>query len=79
MLGFKTGLSLKKFITDRSKAVLLLYFILILCVRFLLVFGDLLILFRIAWWTSAGEELTSWLFACAVLIYAVWIFCSIWV
>ena len=39
-----------------------------LCVRFLLVFDDLLILlilFRISWWTSAGKEL--WLSACAVL------------
>ena len=35
--------------------------------RFLLVFDDLLILFR----TSAGKELTSWLSACAFLLYAV--------
>ena len=32
------------------------------------------VLFRIAWWTSAGKELTSWLSACAVLLYAVLIF-----
>ena len=34
----------------------------------------MLILFRIAWWTS-GQELTSWLSACDVLIYAVLSFC----
>ena len=28
-------------------------------------------LFRLAWWTSIGKELTSWLCACAVLLYAV--------
>ena len=28
-----------------------------------------------AWWTSAGKELTSWLSACAILLYAVFIFC----
>ena len=33
----------------------------------LLVFDDLLILFRIAWWTSAIKELTSWLSAYAGL------------
>ena len=27
------------------------------------------------WWTSAGKELTTWLSACAVLPYAVLIFC----
>ena len=32
-------------------------------------FAYLEILFRIAWWTSAGKELTSWLFAYAVLLY----------
>ena len=30
-----------------------------------------LILFRIAWWTSAREELISWLSACAVLLCVV--------
>ena len=29
------------------------------------------ILFRIAWWPPAGKELSSWLSACAVLLYAV--------
>ena len=29
----------------------------------------MLILFRIAWWTSAGKEMTSWLSACGVLLY----------
>ena len=46
-------------------------------VRFLLVFDGLLILFRIAWWTSCGKDLTSWLSACADLFLAVLIFCSI--
>ena len=50
--------------SDRSKAVLLLWFLLI--VHFLLVFEYLLIMFMIAWWTSAGKVLTSWLSACAM-------------
>ena len=39
-------------------------------VRFLFVFGFFLILhvFGIAWWPSAGKGLSSWLFACAVLL-----------
>ena len=40
-------------------------------VLFLLVFVCLLILFRIAWWTSVGKELTSWLSVCAILLYAI--------
>ena len=45
---------------------------------------NLTILFKIAWWTSAGTELTSCLSACAVLLYVVLIFCvpflySVWV
>ena len=55
--------------------VLLLQFILIVIVCFLFVFDDLLVLFKIAWWTSAGKKLTSWLSACAVLLYVVLIFC----
>ena len=35
----------------------------------------LFLLFRLAWWTSVGKELTSWLSACAVLLYAVLIVC----
>ena len=31
--------------------------------------------FRIAWWTSAGTELTFWLFAFPGLVYAVLIVC----
>ena len=34
-------------------------------------FDYLLILFRMAWWTSAGKELTTRIFACAVLLYVV--------
>ena len=30
-----------------------------------------IILYRIAWWSSAGKELTPWLSACAVLLHAV--------
>ena len=41
----------------------------------MLVFDYLMILFRIAWWTSAEKELTSWLSDCAVLLYAVLIVC----
>ena len=37
----------------------------------MLVFDDLLILFRIAWWTSAGKELNSRLSTCAVLLNVV--------
>ena len=37
------------------------------------VFEDLLILFRIAWWTSAGKERTSSFSAC-ILLYRVLIF-----
>ena len=49
------------FITDRSKAVLLFWFILIVNVRSLSV--DLMFsLFRIALWSSAGKELPLWLF-----------------
>ena len=44
-------------------------------VLFLLVFNYLLILFRIAWWISAGKELISWLSVFAVLLYAVWSVC----
>ena len=32
-------------------------------------------LFRIAWWPSAGKELSSWLSACAVLLNAIFIVC----
>ena len=75
----QTGLSFpsprQSFITARSKAVVLLKFILIVTDRFLLVFDDLLILFRKAWWTYAGKELTSRLSACAVFLrYVVLIF-----
>ena len=37
-------------------------------IRFLFVFDLLFNLFRIALWPSAGEELSSWFFACAVFI-----------
>ena len=33
------------------------------------------IMFRIAWWTSAGKKLTSWLSACVAFLYAVLIVC----
>ena len=33
------------------------------------------ILFRIAWWPPAGKELSPWLSACAVLLYAVLTVC----
>ena len=35
----------------------------------------LCVLFMIAWWPSAGKELSFWLFACAVLLYIVLIVC----
>ena len=35
------------------------------------VFDFLFILIRTDWWSSAGKELSSWLSACAVLLYAV--------
>ena len=38
-------------------------------------FDNLLILFKIAWWTSSGKELTSLFSACADLLYAIWILC----
>ena len=44
-------------------------------VSFLFVFDVLLILFRLAWWPSARKELSSWLFAFAVLFCAVLIIC----
>ena len=44
-------------------------------VRFLLVYDLLSILFKIAWWPSAGKDLSSWLAALAVLIYAISIIC----
>ena len=44
------------------------------CVRFMLVFDDLLILLRITWWTSVWKELTYWLSVCAVLLYTILIF-----
>ena len=47
-----------------------------LFVRFLLEFGDVLILFRIVWWTSVGKEPTSLLSAWAVLLYVVLNLCS---
>ena len=54
-------------ILDRSKAVLLLWFILIVFFRSMPVSLDYLFtMLRIAWWTSAGKELTSWPSACAV-------------
>ena len=34
-------------------------------------------MFRIAWWTFAGKELTSWLSACVVFLYAVLIVCDL--
>ena len=33
--------------------------------------AHLLVMFRIAWWTSAGQELTSWLSDCTIFLYAV--------
>ena len=33
------------------------------------------IMFRIAWWTSAGKELTSWFSASVAFLYAVLIVC----
>ena len=62
------------FITDRSKAVLLLWFILIVIVRPLSVCLRLLVCllqFRIAWWPSVGKVVSSWLSACTVLLYFV--------
>ena len=52
-------------ITDRSKAVLLLWFILIVYIRPL---SMTLSFFRAAWWSSAGTGLSSWLSVVAVLI-----------
>ena len=53
------------------------FLILIVIVRPLLasLFDYLVNLFRTAWWTTAGKELTSWLSACTVLLYAILIVC----
>ena len=40
----------------------------------LLVFDDVLLLFRIAWWSSAGKQLASCLSTCAVCLCVVLIF-----
>ena len=65
----KTGLRSPAPVTGRSKALLLLWFILIVNIRPLSVcLGLLFIWFRIALWPSAGKELSSWLSARAVFI-----------
>ena len=57
------------FLTDRSKAMLLLWFILIVNVRPLLFVCDLLLnIFKIALWPSVGKELFPCLFTCAAFI-----------
>ena len=33
------------------------------------------ILLRLAWWQSAGKEVSSWLVSCVVLLYAILIGC----
>ena len=39
-------------------------------IRFLLVFDLLFILFRIALWSSAGKELSPWLFSYGIFIFS---------
>ena len=58
------------YITDRSKAVLLWWFILIVTVRLLSVclWQFVHFLFMIAWWPFSGKELSSWLSTLAVYI-----------
>ena len=46
-------------------------FLLSVFIRFLFVFAFFVILFSIAWWPSAGKELSSWLSDCAFLLYIV--------
>ena len=53
-----------------SKHCLSFFFSLIVNVRPLFVFDLLFNLFRIALWPSVGEELSHWLFTCAVFILA---------
>ena len=36
----------------------------------------LFFLFRVAWWPSSGNELSSWFSICAVLLYTVFVFLS---
>ena len=50
----------------------LLYFI---CFLFVFDFVFVCFLFRIAWWPSAGKELSSSLSACAVLLHVILIVC----
>ena len=46
-------------------------------VSFLFVLDKLFILFRIAFWPSAGKELSSWLSACTVFFFcAVFLSCQ---
>ena len=50
-------------LTCKNKANLTLF------VRFRVVFEFLFVLFKIAWWPSAGKELSFWYSACTVLRY----------
>ena len=50
-------------------------FLWLVFVRLMFVLDFLFVWFRIAWWSSAGKELSSWLSACAVLLYAVLSLC----
>ena len=71
LLQRKAGLSPQYSITDRSKAMLLLLFILIVNDRPLSVCIYLLFnLYRIALWPSVGKELSPWLFTCAVFYFS---------
>ena len=45
--------------------------LLLMPVRLLFVLGILFILLRIAWWASAGKEMSPWLSTIAVLFYAI--------
>ena len=56
------------FIIDISKAMLLLWFILIVNVRPLVRFSVCLSLFWIVLWPSVGKGLSPWHFTCAVYI-----------
>ena len=46
-------------------------FLFSLFVHFQFVFDTVCLSFRIAWWPSVGKVLSSWLSACAVLLYSV--------
>ena len=72
----KTGLTSPVIIlTVPRRCVCCCWFYVSVFALFLFVFDFLFILFVIALWLSAGKELSSWISACADLLYAVFIVC----